>query len=388
MRCRRADDGETLRLVSKVCGHEACEPCWRDWSASKLEKCRSKGWLRAPCLAPGCGECMDGPIWERMCEIVPQAFAFSLEVGAAELQLCAADSLTWTSHSSLQEGPVCIVWAHHRPVLLKNGCCGHSVCPHCWLTPVRCDHGATSALQCPVEGCSKHASKQIQKYVIRRFAEFESRVQVERQVLADLASAGHHVTVDASAVVSFSTESWPTCPMCCEPAIGLVSGSARCRHASCLGCWSNWSRDQSHVCCRNRRMCVHCFSLGCDAEITTGLWHALCAREVSLLDMDRSLQRRRALQQNRLYPAEVQVDCPMPSCVGLGYLGHDTVMCFICEHQWVSDGPRQLGEDDVLAGGKACPKCGAYIEKTGGCDHMTYRCGHELWWTTLASFRR
>merc|ERR1712179_713603 len=93
-------------------------------------------------------------------------------------------------------------------------------------------------------------------------------------------------------------------------------------------------------------------------------------------ELKRALGRRRRLQCNPLYPASVQIVCPQPGCVGLGYLGFDTVMCFLCEHQW----PAQDGDAPVenLPGTlKACPRCQAQIEKNGGCDHMTCRCGHE-----------
>ena len=46
-----------------------------------------------------------------------------------------------------------------------------------------------------------------------------------------------------------------------------------------------------------------------------------------------------------------EVDCPQPGCVGLGYLGFDMVMCFICEHQWdATEGI--LGEETELPDGE------------------------------------
>ena len=134
------------------------------------------------------------------------------------------------------------------------------------------------------------------------------------------------------------------------------------------------------------------------------------------------------------------MDCPQPLCVGLGYLGFDTVMCFICEHQWdaftgvvesaETEVPDEEAPNDIavfraqcfvhsgklintyqqsqLEGSefvcsvpsevaeaavagvrvKRCPNCHEYIEKNGGCDHMTCRCRHEFAWTTLKPWRR
>merc|ERR1712048_20102 len=104
--------------------------------------------------------------------------------------------------------------------------------------------------------------------------------------------------------------------------------------------------------------------------------------------LKQDLRRREKLQSNTLYPKCAQVDCPIPGCVGLGYLGHDKVMCFVCEYQWdaeTSIEPQHVS--NALDNLKACPCCHEYIEKNGGCDHMTCRCGHEFWWSTLRPYR-
>merc|ERR1712039_989354 len=77
-----------------------------------------------------------------------------------------------------------------------------------------------------------------------------------------------------------------------------------------------------------------------------------------------ALEQRFDLERNKHYPEEFRVDCPVPGCVGLGYLEFDTVMCFVCEHRWL-------------------PRCHVLIEKDGGCDHMTCQCGYDFWWSTL-----
>ena len=79
-----------------------------------------------------------------------------------------------------------------------------------------------------------------------------------------------------------------------------------------------------------------------------------------------------ALVPSNCKPA--QVDCPRPRCLGLGYLGFETVMCFLCEHQWdassgVVEGtetPLEEGEDAkeaAMAGVKVkrCPSCHEYL---------------------------
>merc|ERR1711920_921414 len=53
-------------------------------------------------------------------------------------------------------------------------------------------------------------------------------------------------------------------------------------------------------------------------------------QQVGMAQLAKDLRARRRLQENELYPREVQVDCPLPDCLGIGYLGFDNVMCFIC----------------------------------------------------------
>jgi len=127
--------------------------------------------------------------------------------------------------------------------------------------------------------------------------------------------------------------------------------------------------------------------------LATPLWEHGCTRNEPVRAFDAELVRRRKLQSNVLYPAEVQVDCPQPGCLGLGYQGYDTIMCFACEHQWTFDETAASPPTDVdveLIGSevmKKCPNCGEYIIKNGGCDHMTCRCRYEFWWSTLLPFR-
>ena len=82
------------------------------------------------------------------------------------------------------------------------------------------------------------------------------------------------------------------------------------------------------------------------------------------------LDRRFTLQKNKLFPSIMQVECRQPGCVGIGYLGFETVMCFICEEQWALT---EMDEIEALPPVvKPCPKCGVKIEKIGGCKFLPY----------------
>ena len=143
----------------------------------------------------------------------------------------------------------------------------------------------------------------------------------------------------------------------------------------------------------------------------------------SATNLVRQLDLRKALEANTLYPACMQVECPRPECVGIGFLGFKTIMCFVCEHQWPGQRHRARGLLNVLvanqilparnlwaddgvgaalaSGGtlvmkadgsdfvdiKSCPNCMMGIEKTGGCDHMTCAsCSYQFYWSTLKKY--
>jgi len=166
------------------------------------------------------------------------------------------------------------------------------------------------------------------------------------------------------------------CQVCCS-YIGplLVHGG----QAACEGCVGKWVDGQLLKCRQLRRVECMAFNL-----------QDVLPEEVVLLTSKQARILSRA-QRNPLYPPAVQVDCPQFGCCGIGYLGAETIMCFVCEHQW--DAPLAACEeyaDDMQAETlkiKMCPQCNVAIEKNGGCDHMTCRCGHEFWWSTLLPYR-
>jgi hypothetical protein len=128
------------------------------------------------------------------------------------------------------------------------------------------------------------------------------------------------------------------------------------------------------------------------------------------------------------------VECPNGECVGVGYVEMQlgvarwletapTVQCWLCNHTFLDPTrndvrwPRvtmavlacaivaacgwgfrlllfiagltyylHLGQAVLQAVQKPCPGCGVLIEKNAGCDHMTCRCGHHFYWTTLRPY--
>lgn len=181
------------------------------------------------------------------------------------------------------------------------------------------------------------------------------------------------------------------CPICNERQIALLE-TPDCKHAACEDCWSQWAAEQLARCRAEKLVSLRCVGATCSAHVPEMVWSHACTRSDAVASLEAEFALRRRLRANVLYPAEVQVECPVRGCLGLGYLGHDTVMCFACEHQWQAEGGEAPsdGVGELFAGEvvKRCPSCGEHIIKNGGCDHMSCRCGYEFWWTTLQPYAR
>ena len=166
-------------------------------------------------------------------------------------------------------------------------------------------------------------------------------------------------------------------------AYGPAGGACGC--VACRACVSRWVRDQLVHSRRAKALRVQCF--GCPKMLP----QAIVLEVPEAAALADALERRYVLERNPLFPAPQQVNCRQPDCVGIGYLGYETVMCFLCEDQFSMDEAAAFDDPTKfeLDGDRIrpCPNCKTPIMKDGGCDHMTCRhakggCGHEWWWST------
>jgi len=162
---------------------------------------------------------------------------------------------------------------------------------------------------------------------------------------------------------------------------------------------------QLPACRAKKQLRVKCF--GCAKMMSQ---RTVLENSAAAADLACQLERREILQRNDLYPESVQVECRRAECVGIGYLGHATIMCMICEDQWSAEEmvvhaaiALDMQEVAKLSSGelasikvgpsltitvRKCPKCDIVTEKNGGCDHMRCaRCSHEYYWSTGKAYR-
>lgn len=291
------------------------------------------------------------------------------------------------------EGELCPVCGESRPILvneswagqLHSACC-HGACESCladWVVSElpRCRAERMLRVRCIDQECPKVIPQPLVHHAL-------SVAQVPACV-TELTDG----EVDLHMCIFGPRNEQPmqgphVCSICCETTPHLFKNFG-CEHAACESCWQRWFEVQIPMC---RAKCevpelVRCINSECGAVLAPHLLRHVLTESLEATQLLAELATRSRLQKNLMFPQEMQVNCPRPGCVGLGYLGFDQIMCFICEHQWTCNGSQP--EDGMPVGAiKACPKCKVNIEKTGGCDHMTCsQCRHEFYWTTLANYR-
>lgn len=362
------------------------------WGEQQVPLCEQRKQLQPPCLHLGCDQGMVPRLWEHLRDrsIAIHCFAEETSAEVTRLKALAGGALRWAA-APTQPGPVCGSCGLRHLALLRNADCSHEACEVCWTQWAEshldtCRSELRLAMCCQEPGCGKQMADGIWRHVCTRSAplrDFAQHIDAHVERLRRTAGGMFHAPAPC--------EAGPQCGICREPHLALLRNPG-CAHTACEGCWAGWATSHVDRCRDEKRAALRCLGERCQEAAAAEAWLHSCTLSEAVGALEEELTKRRRLQGNELYPPAAQVDCPREGCLGLGYLGFDTVMCFFCEHQWQVDegtAPPGIGEE-LLAGevAKRCPACGEHIIKNGGCDHMTCRCGHEFWWTTLQPYRR
>lgn len=387
-------------LRNQPCHHAVCEDCWVSWMEESVASCEAKCMLNlvTKCIKKGCKMHLNSDLARFAAERSDLITRFYSKVRSevARLKCTADDMLVWGNETL--GGPICPVCKTQRYALLANPNCSHAACEGCWMAwceeqVPRCRAQALNmfAAPCIDPECTCEIDATIPNHVRTISVDVAKFLKNVKDELSRLGKCTGQV-LDLGLCPS---EAGPECPVCRERCLALLR-NPDCSHAACEDCWASWFSTQLRRCTAEKRASVVCFAPGCQCPAASALWSHSCTRNDHVSHMEMRLAFRRRLQSNPLYPQEVQVECPSNNCVGLGYTGYDTVMCFVCEQQWPADGSSisgaaplpdmsiEMPDGEVM---KQCPCCGEYIIKNGGCDHMTCRCRHEFWWSTLLPYR-
>ncbi|KAF2752265.1 hypothetical protein M011DRAFT_415565, partial [Sporormia fimetaria CBS 119925] len=180
-----------------------------------------------------------------------------------------------------------------------------------------------------------------------------------------------------------------------------------CHHQPeiCAACFSGWIRSQLDTVAWDRIKCP-----GTDCQVFLRHEHVKQHAEpkvfrrydalslVAALSGEPNFRRcqRPGCQSGQIHDGDADgniftcVSCGFRMCVRHGTEFHEGETCEEYDERIDLDGSRRRAEEFLSKTAKRCPgpKCGWFIEKVSGCDHMICsRCGHEFCWECLAPYR-
>ena len=256
-----------------------------------------------------------------------------------------------------RECTVLLSSAEHDATGSHGGTCWHAACRDCLEAhvnrhlPYQCLRLRQFRVFCWEPTCRKALPQEFVLSISEFGRYLAEKIDLRTKKLKALSYARISVT---------SNGDFETCPICCETTGMLLSSD--CGHEACETCVKTWiGKFQIPRCRREKQLRLRCW--GCRKFLAQDMVLAV-SEEAS--ELAGQLEHRLRLEGNPLYPALMQVECPRGECVGLGYLGFETAMCFICEHQWslLEGAPPSV---DLPPEIKSCARCSMKIEKNGGC---------------------
>ncbi|UJR14052.1 hypothetical protein I4U23_001049 [Adineta vaga] len=202
------------------------------------------------------------------------------------------------------------------------------------------------------------------------------------------------------------------CSICCDV---LTANDAcqllPCNHILCQTCLATYVRTSiaSATYSSSSTSPLTCFQPNCTTQLNSCLLQAFLSFEIYHLYID-------ALIDRQLFSSGKYRKCPSRACSNLlivDEINNQTSMCScgqrVClkcfdeyhfpatcrQYKTYVETLRKSGDDILsssktgdnsdcyIAEGKNCPNCGEFVEKNGGCPHMTCKCGNEYCWMCL-----
>lgn len=93
------------------------------------------------------------------------------------------------------------------------------------------------------------------------------------------------------------------------------------------------------------------------------------------------------VEENVRTPILRCIHCHHDSCRQCRVAWHNDLTCQQYQASTNVSEQDRLNNNYIQSHTKICPRCSTPIEKNGGCDHITCRCGHEFCYVCLGNWR-
>lgn len=184
------------------------------------------------------------------------------------------------------------------------------------------------------------------------------------------------------------------CNGCLEEADAWRMVFAGCGHELCDTCWAGHFAAQLQELGKDVVYKSHCPEVGCMTNVQQVMWEEL-ARDVDLRKYKQftlhtfvpltgnvvwcpNPKCTRAIRY-RHQRADLHCTCGMRFCVHCWSEAHSPATCEEFS-QWKEDTASLtdlLTNRVLMQNYKKCPRCGVFMERTAGCNHITCKCGHQ-----------
>jgi len=191
------------------------------------------------------------------------------------------------------------------------------------------------------------------------------------------------------------------CLVCCENVEGGECCALRCRHRFCHDCWSSYLTMKI---IEGEVTRINCPALNCKYTVPDTVVQKLVDKEIyekylrfvtrSFVEDNAQLtwcpapRCGNAITTDMLHGTIVQCRCGFRFCFSCHHEAHAPASC-----EQVKLWQKKCNDDSETghwlgANTKDCPRCTVFVEKNGGCNHMTCRqCGHEWCWMCMKPWK-
>jgi len=191
------------------------------------------------------------------------------------------------------------------------------------------------------------------------------------------------------------------CLVCCEIVEGDECCALRCRHRFCFDCWSSYLTMKIK---EGEVTRINCPALNCKYTVPDPVVQKLVDKEIyekylrfvtrSFVEDNAQLtwcpapRCGNAITTDMLHGTIVQCRCSFRFCFSCHHEAHAPALC-----EQVKLWQKKCSDDSETghwlgANTKDCPRCGVFVEKNGGCNHMTCRqCAHEWCWMCIKPWK-